>query len=132
MVLSRLALSYLLKRANSRLVLFASVAVAACGAFLLRQTEAYEISLLAVVLIGAGLAAAFPVVLGYIGDRHPLQSGTAFSTIFVLALVGNMAINKTFGYVAQQYGIEQYPLALITLLAISAVMLSVMNSRPQQ
>jgi MFS family permease len=127
MVLSRLALSFLLKRANSRLILFASIAVAACGAFLLRQTEVYEISLLAVVPIGAGLAAAFPVVLGYIGDRHPLQSGTAFSTIFVLALLGNMAINKTFGHVAQQYGIEQYPLALLILLACSAIMLAVIG-----
>jgi hypothetical protein len=62
--------------------------------------------------------------LGYIGDRHPLQSGTAFSTIFVLALVGNMAINKTFGYVAQQHGIEQYPLALLALLICSAALLA--------
>ena len=64
---------------------------------------------LAAVLIGVGLAAVFPVVLGYVGDRYPEQSGTAFSTIFVIALAGNMAINKTFGYIAQEYGVQQYP-----------------------
>ena len=41
-------------------------------------------------------------MLGYIGDRYPHHSGTAFSTIFVVALVGNMAINKTFGYIAHE------------------------------
>jgi hypothetical protein len=44
---------------------------------------------------------AFPVALGNIGNRYLQQSGTAFSTIFVIALVGNMAINKTFGWVAE-------------------------------
>lgn len=46
-------------------------------------------------MIAAGLAAALPVLLGYIGDLYPQQSGTAFSTIFVLALTGNMVINKS-------------------------------------
>jgi MFS family permease len=125
MMLSRIFLSYLLTRVNSQIVLFNSIAVAAIGAFVLWQQRVYEDSLIAVVAIGVGLAAAFPVVLGYIGDRHPAQSGTAFSTIFVLALLGNMVINKTFGYVAQRHGIEQYPLALLILLACSATLLAI-------
>ena len=69
-------------------------------------------------LIGVGLAAVFPVVLGYVGDRYPDQSGTAFSTIFVIALAGNMAINKTFGYIAQEYGVQQYPKVMLVLLGL--------------
>jgi MFS family permease len=124
MLLTRLALAALLKRASSRLVLFASIAVAACGEVTLLNATNYATSLTAALLIGIGLAAAFPVVLGYIGDRYPKQSGTAFSTIFVIALVGNMTINKTFGYIARIHGIQQYAKVMLVLLSCSAVLLA--------
>lgn len=123
MMFARLLLSVLLKHVSARVVLFASIVVTALGAALLIRFESYGAALLAALLIGAGLAAAFPIVLGAIGDRYPHESGTAFSTIFVLALIGNMAINKTFGYIAQIHGIEQYATMLLVLLACSAVLL---------
>ncbi len=124
----RAVLAGLLKRISSRTVLLASVATTACGAMVLMTTANYNVSLFGVILIGAGLAAVFPVVLGYVGDRYPQQSGTAFSTIFVLALVGNMTVNKSFGYIAHDYGIAQYPKMLIVLLVGSAILLHVVCS----
>jgi fucose permease len=123
MVATRLALSWLLKRIRSRVVLLASVATTMCGALCLALTKNYNLSLLGALLVGSGLAAVFPVVLGHVGDRYAQLSGTAFSTIFVLALAGNMAVNKTFGQVAQAYGVAQYPKMLLGLLAGSAVLL---------
>jgi len=123
MVVTRLALSGLLKRISPTLVLFGSIAVTACGAVTLMNATNYGAALVAALLIGAGLAAAFPIVLGIIGNRYPERSGTAFSTLFVLALIGNMAINKTFGYVAQIHGIEQYAQMMLVLLACSAGLL---------
>ena len=79
--------------------------------------------LVAALLIGAGLAAGFPVVLSYIGDLYPTQSGTAFSTIFFIALIGNMTINKSFGALAQIHGLEQYTKVMLGCLAASAVLL---------
>jgi MFS family permease len=81
------------------------------------------VALVGPLLIGTGLAAIFPVVLGYVGDHYPQQSGTAFSTIFVVALAGNMSINKAFGYVAHRYGVQQFPIVLIGLLVLSAMFL---------
>jgi len=46
----------------------------------------------------------------------------------VLALVGNMMINKSFGYIAHEFGIAQYPKMLIGLLAASAILLHVVCS----
>ena len=66
----------------------------------------------------------FPVVLSYIGDLYPAQSGTAFSTIFFIALIGNMTINKSFGLLAQIHGIQQYTKVMLGCLAASAVLLS--------
>lgn len=123
MVLARIVLSGLLKHTRSPIVLFVSIGVTAAGALLLMFAESYGVSLAAALLIGAGLAAAFPVVLGYIGDRYPAQSGTAFSTIFFVALIGNMTINKSFGFLAQSHGIHQYTKVMLGCLLASAVLL---------
>jgi MFS transporter, FHS family, glucose/mannose:H+ symporter len=123
MVVARMALSGLLKHMKSQLVLFASIGITAAGALLLMYAHSYGVSLAAALLIGAGLAAAFPVVLSYIGDLYPTQSGTAFSTIFFIALIGNMAINKSFGLLAQVHGIAQYTKVMLGCLAASAVLL---------
>jgi MFS transporter, FHS family, glucose/mannose:H+ symporter len=123
MVLARLVLSGLLKHIKSQVVLFASIGITAVGAWLLMYATSYGVSLAAALLIGAGLAAAFQVVLSYIGDLYPAQSGTAFSTIFFIALIGNMSINKSFGLLAQIHGIEQYTKVMLVCLAASVVLL---------
>jgi len=123
MVLARIVLSGMLKRISSQIVLFASIGITAVGALLLMYATSYGVSLAAALLIGAGLAAAFPVVLSYIGDLYPDQSGTAFSTIFFIALIGNMTINKSFGFLAQIHGIEQYTRVILGCLAASTVLL---------
>jgi MFS family permease len=123
MVATRLLLALLLSRVGSRIVLFGSIVVAACGAALFLASPGYGASLCAALLIGVGLAAAFPVVLGFIGDRYPGQAGTAFSTIFFVALVGNIVINKSFGYIAQAQGIQHYATFMLALLCCSAVLL---------
>lgn len=124
MVVARIALTGLLKTIQSQLVLFVSIGAAAAGALLLTFASTYSVALIAALLIGAGLAAGFPVVLSYIGDLYPNQSGTAFSTIFFLALVGNMTINKGFGMLAHIHGIQQYTKVMLGCLALSAILLS--------
>ncbi len=123
MVVTRLALGALLKKAQSQLVLFASIVSAAAGALVLTTAPAYPVALAGVVLIGAGLSAAFPVILGYIGDLFPARSGTAFSTVFVVALIGNMTINKTLGLIAKTYGIQQYTKVMLLCLVCSAALI---------
>jgi MFS family permease len=58
------------------------------------------------ILIGGGLAAGFPIMLGFVGDRFKELSGTAFSIAFVIALIGNMIINYCMGFVVQKFGVK--------------------------
>jgi len=129
MVGTRLALSRLLTRVRSQAVLFASIGVTAVGALTLMGSPGYAASLGAALCLGAGLAAAFPVVLGYVGDLYPARSGAAFSTLFVVALIGNMTINKTFGALAQAHGVGQYARVMLACLAVSAVLLGLVVRR---
>jgi MFS family permease len=123
MVVARIFLSRLLKKVRSQTILFASVGVTGAGVLLLMFANSYGAALSAALLIGGGLAACFPVVLSYIGDLYPNQSGTAFSTIFFIALIGNMTINKGFGLVAQIHGVEQYTRVMLGCLGCSALLL---------
>jgi MFS transporter, FHS family, glucose/mannose:H+ symporter len=123
MVGVRLVLSGLLARVKSPHVLMVSLALSAAGALVLALSHGYWMALAGPVLIGAGLAACFPVVLSYVGDLYPKQSGTAFSTIFFVALTGNMAINKTFGWLAQQHGIRLYTHTMLVCLGLSVLLL---------
>lgn len=129
MTVARFALSSVLKRVSARVVLLTSIATTIGGALILTMTANYTMALFGVLLVGIGLAAIFPVVLGFVGDRYTQLSGTAFSTIFVLALAGNMIVNKTFGHVAQEHGVSQYPTMMLGLLIGSAVLLYVVCSR---
>ncbi|HEX3601853.1 MAG TPA: MFS transporter [Lacipirellulaceae bacterium] len=133
MMITRLALAGVLKHVGARVVLLASLCATAAGALVLATAPVGGPSwpLIGPVLIGAGLAAVFPIVLGFVGDRYPQQSGTAFSVIFFIALAGNMAINKTFGNVAHEYGVQQYPKVLLVLLIMAAMLLYLVNKLRQ-
>lgn len=60
------------------------------------------------VLLGIGLAAGFPIMLGLAGERFASQSGTAFSFIFTISLIGNMLVNYLMGWVSKSHGIHHY------------------------
>ena len=77
----------------------------------------------AALLIGAGLAACFPVVLSYVGDLYPSQSGTAFSTVFFAALIGNMSINKALRASSPSARHQQYTRVMLVCLVCSALLL---------
>jgi len=64
-------------------------------------------------LAGAGVALGFPLLLGYIGERFPQGTATAFSFVFSAALVGNMLLNYGMGYVIREFGLGGYPLVFM-------------------
>jgi fucose permease len=60
------------------------------------------------ILLGIGLAAGFPIMLGLAGSRYAAQSGTAFSFIFTITLSGNMLVNYLMGLISKNYGIQHF------------------------
>jgi fucose permease len=59
------------------------------------------------VLIGLGFAAIYPTTLAVAGGAFPAFSGTAFSVIFVVALVGGMTAPWLVGKIAAGAGLRQ-------------------------
>lgn len=85
---------------------------------LLRIAESLSMAVPGLILLGAGLAAGFPVMLGIAGERFKELSGTAFSFVMSVALAGNMIINYLMGQIAARYGISN----LITVAFTELIM----------
>ncbi|MGH7529350.1 MAG: MFS transporter [Gemmatimonadales bacterium] len=106
MTVARLGLSVLLERRAPARVLLTSMAVAFAGAVALLAARAPAVAALGVVLAGAGFAGVFPIILGYVGERYPALSGTAFSLVLVLALCGGMTMPYVTGALADVHGLR--------------------------
>jgi MFS transporter, FHS family, glucose/mannose:H+ symporter len=89
------------------------------GLIFLAVGKSFLPSVAGLILLGAGLAGGFPLMLGFVGNRYKELSGTAFSLVFVIALLGNMIINYGMGVIAQAYGIQHLiTVAFIELIAM--------------
>ena len=111
--LGRFAVGILLKKFSAKIILSASSFTAFAGCILLSFTSSWILTILALALTGFGLAAAFPVVLGIIGDRFVKWSGTAFGIALTIALIGNILINYLTGLVTETFEIGAYSWMLI-------------------
>jgi FHS family glucose/mannose:H+ symporter-like MFS transporter len=123
LTVTRLLLGTILRRVSPTRVLSISLGISVAGALHLLDPASYHAAIFGLILLGIGFAAAFPVILGMIGDLYSNASGTAFSIAFVLALIGNMIINKIMGYAAHEYGIKVFAVLILTALAFLSLLL---------
>ena len=123
LTLTRIVLGYILRKFSPSIIQLISVCLAATGAFVLMFSSTYGLTMLGLVLLGAGLASGFPVLLGYVGELYKEMSGTAFSFIMVIALIGNMIINYLMGVIAQVAGMKHFSSLLLSCLAIMLIVL---------
>lgn len=106
MIVSRLLLGALLRSFLPAYVLFGCLAVAVGGIVLLLAAPNLWVAVPGVFLLGAGLAAGYPIVLGYAGDAYPHLSGTAFGVLFVMGLTGGSVVPLATGLVADDVGLR--------------------------
>lgn len=123
LTLTRIVLGRLMKRVSSYYLMLVSLILIAIGCGVLAITNQYALAFAALIIIGAGFAAGFPVMLGYIGQLFPAYSGTAFSIAFVIALGGNILLNFIFGAVAKSYSIGYLPYFVLASVACMLVLL---------
>jgi fucose permease len=123
LTLSRLLLGKILKVFSSHKIFFIGLFIGIVAVVILYAATDYTIILIGIILLGIGMTASFPIMLGYVGELYAKLSGTAFSVVFVIALTGNMIINYSMGVVAQTNGISAWPLLLLTCLISMVILL---------
>ncbi|MRG48278.1 MFS transporter [Chitinophaga sp. SYP-B3965] len=106
MTVMRLLTGSVFRTVSPQNMLLLSLLLMPAGILLLRSGTTFPISAAGLILLGAGLAGGFPIMLGFVGERYSTQSGTAFSFVLVIALTGNMLVNYMMGLVVQHYGVQ--------------------------
>lgn len=127
MMLTRIALGRILRRAPHVSVLYVCLTIALTGAALLLTTHSVAAGATGVFLLGVGFAAMFPTVLGFIGDRYATLSGTAFSLAIAIALVGGMLLPYVAGILGGRYGMRGSFLIVPVALVMQGVLLGILS-----
>ncbi len=105
MAVMRLITGTLLRNVSVRMILIASFILILFGLILIKTGFTLPTTLMGFMILGAGLAGGFPIMLGFVGDRYAGLSGTAFSFVLVVGLIGNMLVNYCMGFISQKFGI---------------------------
>ena len=131
MIIMRLLIGSILRSVPVRKIVIASFVFILSGLILLKAAGSLMIAIPAFVLLGAGLAFGFPVMLGITGERFSELSGTAFSFVISIALIGNMLINYLMGVIAKNFGISHLITVaffeMLILLSLSIIILTRLN-----
>jgi MFS transporter, FHS family, glucose/mannose:H+ symporter len=124
-MLARIVLGNILKKMRPAVVLVGFIAVALAGALLLLASTGLTTAAPGIFLIGWGLAAGYPVILGFVADRYPRLSGTAFSIVLVIALVGGTVMPYLAGVIAEPYGMRMSFVLVPVCLVLQAGLLGI-------
>ena len=109
-------------------ILWACLLLLAVG-ILLMQVGSPGVIMAGLVLSGAGLAGGFPIMLGFAGERFAALSGTAFSFLFVVALIGNMLVNYAMGLIVHHYGVDHLATVSYITTAVMAALFYFITQR---
>ena len=123
MTVSRVILSYLLRIIKHEYILVGGIMTAVTGMIILNYSGDLQLAAISLFITGFGLAAGFPVIISYIGTAYKNISGTAIGLAMSIALIGNTLLNFAMGFISESFGISSFPLFIISLLLIQAIIL---------
>ncbi|MDM8003624.1 MAG: MFS transporter [Bacteroidota bacterium] len=118
MTVMRLLIGSVLRKMAERKLLYMSFAITLGALLLFSLSRSVTPAAAGLFLLGSGMAAGFPTMLGIVGNRYPDISGTAFSFVLVIALLGNMLVNYSMGIVADSFGIKHLTTFTFAELAV--------------
>ncbi|GAP69702.1 fucose permease [Bacteroidales bacterium 6E] len=122
LMIARIILGKILVNANHTRVLNMGLIIALAGTILMVLGPTKYVALSGLALTGFGFAAVFPMVLGFVGDAYARLSGTAFSLVLAMGLLGGMFLPWITGIMAEQFGLR-YTLLLAPLCLLASLII---------
>jgi fucose permease len=135
MMAARLILTWLLRSRPPSKVFPAFLAVALVGAALMLAVPTPVAAGGGLFLLGWGLSAGFPTLLGFLGERYQDLTGTAFSAAFVMALIGGSTLSYATGVLGDRFGLRVslivIPLGVLVQGLLFVPLLRRLGARPR-
>lgn len=112
-----------LRLLGHRRTLWLSCAGVIVGAVITAAGASYAVMVIGLALVGLGMAAIYPTVLGLAGDRFPQDTGTVFGGIITVSLLGGTAGPWLASRLA-----SGHPRSVLWLPVIAAVAVAVLTA----
>ena len=122
MIGMRLLIGTVFRQVSNINLMWSCLGLLFLGIILMQFGTGSAIIISGLILSGAGLAGGFPIMLGFVGERFKELSGTAFSFVFTIALVGNMLINYIMGLVVHAYGVSHLTTVSFTMIMVMTIL----------
>jgi MFS transporter, FHS family, glucose/mannose:H+ symporter len=106
MIAMRLLTGSLLRNISEIKIMWWCLLMLLTGIALMQIGQTKTMTIAGLIFSGAGLAGGFPLMLGITGKHFAQLSGTAFSFVFTMALIGNMLINYLMGIIVDEFGVS--------------------------
>ena len=133
MIVMRILIGTAFRSMSQVTIMWVSLILLLLGTLMLQVGLSFTLSVAGLVLLGAGVAAGFPVMLGFVGDVYFARSGAAFSFVMVIALIGNMLINYFTGVIVKDYGVQHLTTVsyavVITMMVLCIFIFKRLNSK---
>ena len=117
-LVGRVVVQSILSSVRHSLLLALSTFAAMFGCMVLAFTDNRFGAMTGIILVGAGYASIYPLVLEKMGDRFPNYHPGFYNGVFAFALTGGFLAPCTLGYAANEWGIQ----VVMALPLIGAVM----------
>ena len=127
MMLARITLGAVFRNVGPARAMYTCIAIGLIGSLLLLNTDNATVAAVGVFMLGVGFATTFPTVLGFLGHRYAELSGTAFSLVIAMALVGGMLLPWVTGIVGGRYGMRGSFVIVPVALLLLAILLGILS-----
>jgi len=124
----RLLTSRLVRTIRGETLILGSAALALCAAALMALAPSGNVAAAGAVVIGLGFAAIYPTTLAIVGEKFAAVTGTAFSVVIAVGLVGGMLAPWLAGRIAEASSLRQ-GLIIPVINCAMIVVLSVLAGR---
>lgn len=129
LMMARAVLGYLLLKIPAATVLRVSFLISFSGSAIMLLSGSTTAGVIGMMLAGIGFAAVFPVILAFVGDLYARLSGTAFSVVLAMALIGGMLVPWTIGIIAEGHGLRNGLLLIPASILIAFALFQATMSR---
>lgn len=117
LIAARFVLIWLARRMTQTHILHMFLTIMLIGFVLMPFAHTHLLAVMSMALVGFGISATYPVVLGQLGARFKKLSGTAFGIAISIALAGSSVINAFVGGPLLGY----YPYVMIGAVLMMAL-----------
>ncbi|MCX6569018.1 MAG: MFS transporter [Candidatus Aminicenantes bacterium] len=122
----RLLSSRLVRAVRGETLILGSAGLALCAAVLMAFAPSGNVAAAGAVVLGLGFAAIYPTTLAIVGEKFAAVTGTAFSVVIAVGLVGGMLAPWLAGKIAEASSLRRglvIPVINCAMIVVLSVLL---------